>query len=98
MGRCARAHPRRPPLCQIPSQNKKVSEVQMCELQTALVIGRARSGGWLGTEPEEIAAFFFQAEDGIRDHPLLPELESRLSRACQIKRLLNYCGWRAEHL
>ena len=28
----------------------------MCELQTALVIGRARYEGWLGTEPEEIAA------------------------------------------
>ena len=44
------------PLCQIPSQNKKVSEVQMGELQTALVIARARYEGWLGTEPEEIAA------------------------------------------
>ena len=85
-------------VCQIPSQNKKVSEVQMCELQTALVIGRARYEGWLGTEPEEIAAAAEALSRLERDHPLLPELERRLSRARQIKRLLSYCGWRAEHL
>jgi len=69
----------------------------MCELQTALVIGRARYEGWLGTEPEEIAAAAEALSRLERDHPLLAELERRLSRARQIKALLSYCGWRAEH-
>ena len=51
----------------------------MCELQTALVIGRARYEGWLGTEPEEIAAAAEALSRLERDHPLLPELERRLS-------------------
>ena len=70
----------------------------MSEIETALVIGRARYERWLGTEPEEIEAAAEALSRLERDHPLLPELERRLSRACQIKHLLNYCGWRAEHL
>ena len=57
-----------------------------------------RATGLAGIEPEEIAAAAEALSRLERDHPLLPELERRLSRAGQIKRLLSYCGWRAKHL
>jgi hypothetical protein len=69
----------------------------MSELETALVIGRARYERWLGTEPEEIEAAAEALSRIDPGHALLPELEQRWHRACQTKRMLATAVRTAEH-
>ena len=69
----------------------------MSELETALVIGRARYEWWLGTEPEEIEGAAEALSRIDPGHALLPELEQRWHRACQMKRMLATAVRTAEH-